>query len=230
MNILIALLFVMSIVACNKNANPKTIVLNTEGTLDVKADYATLKLKIECLNMDIEKAGQCLADKSKEIKAFFAEQNISKDDYITTNVQLRKKTDWKNDSRVFVGYLASLNYTVTVREIESLQAMYAELLVDDKLNLGSLSFHHTKYDSLTNEAYAKALQNASNTVDRILLDIPETSKQILSISNVSYDAVSNNSRGVKRKKSGGSRTQLKPALNFGYLQFTKEIFVEYQIQ
>jgi uncharacterized protein YggE len=148
---------------------------------------------------------------------------------------MNKSYAWRNNSSVFEGYRSSTTVFVTVRNIEKLDEIYTELLENRNLDLGGLSYSHSRLDSLKNEAYVNALEKSGILTDILLGKLPESKKEILKIGNVEISASmpeANESKyeaefdmeevAVSKNKS--------IAISKGTVRVTATLFVEYQIK
>lgn len=189
--VIIPLIAVM--VACKPHSDKrkrrtpiKTIKLSSSGTVEVKPNMASFSVSMECINMDAKKARKCLIEESHQLNKQLLNYGIKQEDLLTTNVNLNKRYDWRNSRRIFEGYRASSSLHVSVKNIKKLEEIYTDLLGNSNLNISSLSYSHSAYDSLKNEAYKTAVANANTLADELLSTLPQTNKEVIHISNTNY--------------------------------------------
>lgn len=188
-----ALAGIMLLFSCQNNTAPspkkfKTIMLKTSGQVETLPDEAAFRINLECLKPSVKAAKTCLVDESNELNQRLIDFGIDQNDILTSAVNLNKSYTWRNGSHVFEGYKSSATVYVTVKDLDKLDAIYTELLEKRNLNLGGLSYTHSKMDSLKNEAYANALGNANTLAKRLLQELPESNAEILKIGNVKISA------------------------------------------
>lgn len=120
---------------------------------------------------------------------------------------------------------------ITVKNIEKLEEIYTELLENQNLELGGLSYKHSKLDSLQNEAYVIALEKAGILSDRLIETLPESRKEILKIGNVEISASMPEPRDFGREvqQEAMAYQDRSVAINKGTVKVTSILFVEYQI-
>ena len=164
--------------------NPtKTITLKASGEVSVAPNKASFHINLECQNLNLLKTRSCIVKKSAKLNELILAFGIAAKDLVTTSVNLNKEYDWKQNTRVFKGYKATMGTSVIVRDLNKLEKLYSKLLADDKIKLGGLNYGHTKIDSLGRLAYARALQNANQLADVLILEMGSSSKEISRVSN-----------------------------------------------
>ena len=183
------ILSVILLMGCQNNAPNerlkfKTIMVKSYGQIETLPDQAAFHINLNCLENSVKLSKKCLVDKSNELNSQLISFGINKDDILTTSVNMTKSYTWAKNTRVFQGYNSSTMMFVTVRDIDKLDEIYSELLENRNLDLGGLSYSHSKIDSLKNEAYVDALKKANILTDKLLIELPESDKEILKIGNV----------------------------------------------
>jgi uncharacterized protein YggE len=174
---------VILLISCNPEKNYKTILLKTSGFVEVAPDEASLSLNLSCVDKNIEQAKTCLLNISSRLNEDMINFKIRKEDILTTNVNLNKDYVWINNSNIFNGYLASTTTRVKIRDLTILDEVYTKLLSNENLTIGSLTYNHSRLDSINEVAYLIALENANKLADKILSRLPEKNKAITQISN-----------------------------------------------
>ena len=227
------------LVSCQNNSKVelskfKTIMIKSFGEVETLPDLATFHIELNCLDKTIKASKNCLVDKSNELNSMLQAFHISKDDILTTSVDMNKSYSWRNNSRVFEGYRSSTTVFVTVRNIEELDEIYSELLENRNLELGGLNYSHSRIDSLKNEAYVNALEKSGILTDKLLEKLPESKKEILKIGNVEISASmpeTNESKfEVEQEMEETADSKNKSiGISKGTVRVTATLFVEYQI-
>ena len=160
------ILFVVLFISCTPGNDYKTLLLKTSGIVEIAPDEASIILDANCIDMNIRQAKACLIDITSRLKDDLTSFGIKKEDILTTNVNLSKDYIWTNNSQVFNGYRASTTTRVKVRDLKILDELYSNLLSNEKLTIGSLSYSHSKMDSINGVASLKALENANKLADQ----------------------------------------------------------------
>jgi uncharacterized protein YggE len=224
------ILSVVLLISCNSGNDYKTILLKTSGSVEIAPDEASIIINANCINKDIKQAKSCLIDITSSLNDDLINFGIQKEDILTTNVNLSKDYIWTNNSEVFNGYRASTTTSVRVRDLKILDELYSNLLSNDKLGIGSLTYGHSKMDSINNVAYLKALENANKLADQILSQLPEKNKSIMQVSNFEISG-SEPMPEVKYKNLEESQVLDKSNLtiNFGNMVAMQQLYVEYKI-
>lgn len=236
----ICLLLILSVVmACDRPAGEaelsKTLMVKASGQDEFVPDMARFQVMLECLKSSPVSSKTCLVEKSNELEAKLKEFGISEKDILTTNVKLEKQYTWRSNSRVFQGYKASSTLIVTVRDLDAMDKIYTDLLDDENTNLYGLSYEHSKIDSLKNEVYLKALDNANMLANRLISRLPEENLEILQIGNVELTKTSLEVKSLGRTANymdAAEEVQAESAsisFNRGTIPVRVNIFVEYLI-
>jgi uncharacterized protein len=220
----------LMLVSCNPENDYKTILLKASGTVEIAPDEASIMITASCLNKDIRQARSCLIDITSNLDNELRSFGIQKEDILTTNVNLNKQYIWSNNSEVFNGYSASTTTSVRVRDLKILDELYTNLLSNDKLTVGSLTYGHSKMDSLNNMAYIRALENANRLADQILTQLPEKNKSILQVSNFEITkSESNQEIKYERLAENQELSKSNITINFGNMVAVQQLYVEYKI-
>ncbi len=239
-NILCLLIAVM-LIGCQNDttlapAKYKTIMIRSMGEVETLPDMATFYINLSCLQKSVKASKQCLVDKSNELNSKLLSFGIEQDDILTTSVDMNKSYTWRNNSQVFEGYNSSTTIHVTLRDINKLDQVYTELLENRNLDLGGLTYSHTKLDSLKNEAYVDALKKANTLTDKLLAELPSSDKEILKIGNVEISASLPESNQMRAQDSynfaeAEIAVQNKSiSISKGTVLVNATLFVEYQIK
>lgn len=236
---LVGIFLVLLLAGCQSNgpADPgkfKTIMIKSVGEVETLPDMANFQINLNCLDTSIEASKNCLVEKSNELVSMLQSFGVGKEDILTTSVDMNRSYTYRNNTRVFEGYRSSTSVYITVKNIDDLDKIYTELLENRNLELGGLSYSHSKIDSLNNEAYVKALEKASILKDKLLEQLPETEKEILKIGNVEISASMPEAKNVMYESDAVEQTQSANrssiAINKGTVKVSATLFVEYQIK
>jgi len=218
------------LISCNTEKNYKTILLKTNGIVEVAPDEASLTLNLSCVDKNIEQAKTCLLTISSRLNEDMINFKIRKEDILTTNVNLNKDYVWINNSNIFNGYLASTTTRVKIRDLAILDEVYTKLLSNENLTIGSLTYNHSKLDSINEVAYLIALENANKLADKILSRLPEKNKAITRISNFEITRSEiNPESGLRNLEKSVVQDQSQLVVNIGNMIAEKALYVEFKI-
>ena len=218
------------LISCSPKKDYKTILLKTSGIVEVAPDEASLSLNLSCVDKNIEQAKACLVSISSMLNDDLLNFGIKKEDILTTNVNLNKDYVWINNSNIFNGYLASTTTRVTIRDLTILDEVYIKLLSNEKLTIGSLTYNHSRLDSINEVAYLNALENANKLADKILSRLPEKNKAITQISNfeITRSKISPEP-GLMKNEEFAVQYQSQLTVNIGNMIAEKALYVEFKI-
>jgi len=230
MKTLSLILSVVLFIGCNSEKEYKTIMLKTSGYVEIAPNEASIILNASCVDMDIKQAKTCLINITSKLNDYLKYFGIQKEDILTTNVKLSKDYIWRNNSDIFNGYRASTTTSVKVRNLKTLDELYSKLLGNEKLIIGSLTYGHSKLDSINEIAYLKALENANRLADQILTKLPEKNKTITQVSNFEISrSESNPELNYEKFEESKELDKSKLTINVGNMLAVQHLYVEYKI-
>jgi uncharacterized protein len=238
---ILSFLVVMLLVSCQTDSTLaptkfKTMMIKSVGEVETLPDMVSFHINLNCLQKSVKASKLCLVEKSNELNSKLLSFGIDKNDILTTSVNMNKSYSWRNNSQVFEGYNSSTTMHVTIRDIAKLDQIYTELLENRNLDLGGLTYAHSKLDSLKNEAYVDALKKANTLADKLLAQLPASEKEILKIGNVEISASmpeSNQSKeqdGYAVAEAAVATQNRSISISKGTVLVNATLFVEYQIK
>lgn len=208
----------------------KTIMIRATGEVETVPDEAKFHISLNCLESTVKASKACLVTKSNELISRLQSLGVSKSDILTTSVDLNKSYTWRNNSNVFDGYNSSTTLIITVKNIDTLDEIYTELLENRNLELGGLTYSHSKIDSLENEAYAKALAKSGLLADKLLDKLPENEKEVLKIGNVEISSsMPEMTQDAYKTEQARPVSAQNIAMNAGMVKINATLYVEYRI-
>ena len=160
------------------------LVLRAEGEVETAPDMASFRVELACLRPRVTAAKDCLVEESQALEDALTGFGVSPDDLQTQAVTLNKSYSWRNNSQVFEGYQAATALTVTVRDLGRLDGIYTELLENRRLEIGPLSYSHSRIDSLSDLAHVCALARAEALGDALVAGLDTRRKTVVAIGNV----------------------------------------------
>jgi len=225
------ILTVLMLISCNPRNDYKTIFLKTSGSVEIAPNEASIILNASCVNMDIKQAKVCLIDITSNLNDDLTSFGIQKEDILTTDVNLSKDYIWSNNSEVFNGYRASTTTSVKVRDLKIMDELYSKLLSNEKLTIGSLSYSHSKMDSINGVAYLNALENANKLAEQILSQLPEKNKIITQVSNfeISKSEVQPEPNAKMLEVTEQAVDKSSITVNIGNMMVVQHLYVEFKI-
>lgn len=225
------ILSVVLLISCNPRNDYKTILLKTSGSVEIAPNEASIILDANCVDMDIRQAKVCLIDITSKLNDDLTNFGIQKEDILTTNVNLSKDYIWRDNSEVFIGYRASATTRVKVRELKILEELYSKLLSNEKLIIGSLSYSHSKMDSINGVAYLNALESANKLAEQILSQLPEKNKIITQVSNfeISKSEVQPERNVKMLEVAEEALDKSSITVNIGNMMVVQHLYVEFKI-
>ncbi|GAA4305260.1 hypothetical protein GCM10023183_19280 [Nibribacter koreensis] len=210
------------------------MILSSSGEITTLPDEASLTLHLQCLDKDIKQSKQCLLEKSEALNTLFKTYKIAPEDILTTSINQSKEYGWQNNSNVFQGFRSSITMSLKVRRLAVLEELYPALLTNENVTIGNLAYSHSKLDSLSHEAYQKALANANALADKLVQKMDFSDKEILSIANVELPAREEARGGAvavqAESNMAADASSNRITLNYGNVYLTRTLHVEYRLK
>jgi uncharacterized protein len=232
---IIAFMFVLAAIGCQRTTTDdpsfKTILIKSDGEIETAPNEATFNIDLFCLDGSVKASKNCLVLKSNDLIKKLESMGVKKNDILTTAVTMDKSYTWRNNSNVFEGYRSATSLIVKIRNIETLDEIYTELLENRNLEIGGLEYSHSQIDSLKNEAYVKALKKSDVLADKLLEKLPEDDKEVLKIGNVEITASTPTTRRNMDKVTAevASAANQSIGISTGTIRVGATLYVEYQI-
>ncbi|QHL88812.1 DUF541 domain-containing protein [Nibribacter ruber] len=217
------------------NDRGRTMILNATGEVSTLPDEASITLQLQCLDKDITKSKQCLLDKSEALNKLFKTYKIAPEDILTTSINQGKEYGWQNNSNVFLGYRSFLSISLKIRKLAVLEELYPALLTNESVTIGNLSYAHSKVDSLSHEAYQKALTSANALADKLVKKMGLSDKEILRVANVELPLQPQNYGGpvavqAESRMATDAAANSRITLNYGNVYLSRTLQVEYRLK
>jgi uncharacterized protein YggE len=237
-NILALCLMLVTITSCQMNTSTssstkfKTFMIESVGKVETMPNEASFYINLSCLDKSVTSARECLVRQSNELMTKLLGYGIKKEDIQTNSVSLEKSYTWTNNSRVFEGYRSSTSLVVKVRDLDKLDVIYTDLLENEHLDLGGLTFAHSDIENLKNEAYVNALKKADVLADKLLTELPEKNREVLKIGNVQ---ITSSNPGVQEPRAMMyAKAEMSDAgsvaISTGKITVQATLYVEYLIK
>jgi uncharacterized protein YggE len=209
-------------------------MIKSVGEIEALPNEATFHISLFCLDKSVKSSKNCLVLKSNELVDKLRSMGVKKNDILTTSVTMEKSYTWRGNSTVFEGYRSATSVIVTIKNIDTLDEIYTELLENRNLELGGLEYNHSQIDSLQNEAYVKALKKSGTLADKLLEKLPEDDKEVVKIGNIEITSSMPKARNyemdgvVTEQASSNYNHSIK--INAGTVKVQATLYVEYQIR
>lgn len=132
------------------------IITSGSGEASVLPDMAQVQMMVEARHRNISDAKNDVDGRVNRFLSAIKKLNINEKDIVASSLQLNPNYDYINQKRVFSGYRATRNLTVTLHSLEQLND-----LMDTALSTGISHISPANLKSSEEETYRlKAQQNA----------------------------------------------------------------------
>lgn len=162
-----AIAFMLSSLSTQTQAIDRTIITSGTGEVSAEPNMAEINLQLEAINLDGNRAK---SDVDKRVNRFLsAIKRLDLDDssVIASTLQLNPNYEYRNQARVFIGYRASRNVTVTLEKLDLLNQLM-DLALDSGIDqIGHVQFKVTDEDKYQRLAQQLAIADSKKKAARL---------------------------------------------------------------
>lgn len=184
------LMMIVSLTSFSINA--QKISLTSKGEVEVTPDIASTIINIQKTSKEADELKSKILKISKDLNKEFSKLNIEDKDIQTSNLQINKEYNWVNGKKVFKGYRASINTTVTFRNIDDLEKIYTKLLSNENITVNGIQYDYSKKDEAENDAYINALNKANVLAEKLFNETKSNAFKLSKSPRIIIESISNN--------------------------------------
>lgn len=186
---------VFAIKTYTNSTNPRSIVVTGTGEVSAVPDVSTINFTLRSSNVtgDTKSLQDEVAKSADSVIAKLKSLGIDSKDIKTNNYSVNPRYGYQDcskissikpcDSNVIVGYEASENISVKVRDIQNVSKVLDVLATDKITEVSGPSFEVDDMDKLKNEARDIAIQNAKEKAGSLGKSLGVKIKTIISFSD-----------------------------------------------
>lgn len=164
--ILVVLLCVLLFGCTSTKAEVGKIEITGSGSVTAKTDIAVFSVYLDTLKETTSEAvAELKSLQSQVVKILEEDCKIDKKDIISKDLHFSPSYSWLDGKQVLNGQSASSTYSVTVRDIESLGAVYDKLSAISSISISYISLQVEDNSEYLKEARTKAVENAKAIAD-----------------------------------------------------------------
>lgn len=222
------------IISCQSvsNENQNRIRVSGEGKIRIMPDQVTLTINTAFTKPRMVDAVRETQNTVDSVIAILGKYGNKKEDIKTSSVSANKDYQYIGNTTKFVGYQAQQTIDFVLHDLSKFTELTGKLLETKISGIGSISFAHSKADSILREAdliaYDDALKSAQKLASRADVKIGK----LLFLSN--DGSASNESTGNRTgmaletfsKAYGGEGFKIAPEV----LEFKRTIYTEFEIK
>jgi len=214
------------------NDNQNRIRVSGEGKIRIMPDQVTLTINTAFTKPRMVDAVRETQNTVDSVIAILGKYGNKKEDIKTSSVSANKDYQYIGNTTKFVGYQAQQTIDFVLHDLSKFTELTGKLLETKISGIGSISFAHSKADSILREAdliaYDDALKSAQKLASRADVKIGK----LLFLSN--DGSASNESTGNRTgmaletfsKAYGGEGFKIAPEV----LEFKRTIYTEFEIK
>lgn len=181
--ILVLTLCIYSIAA---QTTPTTLAISGKSNINVTPDITVISVNLNSLHKDYNTAIVSLDKKAKEFKSILANEGLEKEQINSENFNIDKRYDYKNNTRVFIGYDARLWLQIEFENDNAFANKIINALGTSETEAEvSVSFKisNTRKDSLNDQLIELAIADAQQKAQVIT---KATNQQLEKILKINY--------------------------------------------
>lgn len=230
MRIVVLLWTIIFLTGCTEKEK-RTIFVSGNGEIETVPDMAYLNVNSSSTKDSAKLSYSSTAEAINSLIEECKKLGIEKKDIKTSHISVEKQYQWINNTQTFVGYYSSAYLKITVRNLDVLGEL-TEKVLETKVNeINGITYDHSKYDSLYNEAGVIALKKAKDIANRMAQEMGVTVGKVLRISNemsnetggMEYAAASNSMDALAKRRNESNVVQIEPGIikisNTSYITF-----------
>lgn len=162
-----AIAFTLSSLSTQTQAIDRTIITSGTGEVSAEPNMAEINLQLDAINLDGNRAK---SDVDKRVNRFLsAIKRLDLDDssVVASTLQLNPDYEYRNQARVFIGYRASRNVTVTLEKLDLLNQLM-DIALDSGIDqIGHIQFKVTDEDKYQRLAQQLAIADSKEKAARL---------------------------------------------------------------
>lgn len=170
------------------------LVVNGEGTIEMKPDLAHIWIGVQTENKDANKAQQENARKMEMVQKAIEKQGIQKKDLQTNNYSIYKTVKYnnlkRNDENKEEVYRVQNQLKVTVRDFKKISSLIDEASKAGANEIGNIDFSVENEEIYYQEALQMAMKNAKGKANAILKTLGKTASTPVRIHEASRGGAS----------------------------------------
>ncbi len=151
-------------VTTNKNS---TFDVTGEGKASVKPDQAKVAAGVTAQGKTVQEVQDQMNKLSNQVTAAVKGVGISADDIQTAQYSVNPNYDYSGGSQKQNGFTASTNLTITVKDINKVNAVIDAATSAGATNVNNLGFNNKDNTAAMDEARAKAVADAKKKAEQI---------------------------------------------------------------
>jgi len=225
---------IMVVLSCDRAAKEgeNRIRVSGEGKIRIMPDQVTLTINTAFTKPRMEDAVRETQATVDTVIALLQKYGNKKEDIKTSSVSANKDYQYVGNTNKFIGYQAQQTIDFVLHDLSKFTELTGKLLETKISGIGSISFDHSKADSILREAdliaYDDALKSAKKLASRADVEIGK----LLFLSN--DGSASNQSTQFRtgmaletfNKGYGGEGFKVAPEV----LEFKRTIYTEFEIR
>jgi uncharacterized protein len=182
MRIPMLIILIISVFGCNQ-FQTRSIYVSGNGEIEVVPDMAYLNVNASSTRIAAKESYRVTSEAINSLVDECKKLGIDKKDIKTSHISVDKQYQWIKNTQTFVGYYSSAYLKITVRNLDMLGKLTEKVLETKTNEINGISYNHSRYDSLYNEAGVIALQNAKNIAGKMAKEMKLNLGQVVRISN-----------------------------------------------
>lgn len=158
--LLLPLLFV--VFACQAHENPQRRIISTNGhgEVKVKPDMAIINLSVRATHKSGKAAKQDVDDRVNNFLDALKALGIKKEDIVASNLRVYPRYEHQSRHRIFKGYEATRNMSVSLHKMEMLTDVMDKALEQRLEGIDQIRYDSSKADKHRDTAHRLAIENS----------------------------------------------------------------------
>lgn len=208
------------------------VVVKGQGKINVTPNMAICEFGIETKSKEAvvaQRENAKIAD--KVIQGVRKKFKLDNKDIVTTSFRVHSNYEYRNNTRVFEGYVVNNVVQVKLADSEKLGELLDYLTTNGVNMINSISFTHNKYDELVKEALKLSVTDAKEKASMLAKQANRSLGKVLHIveAGANYNPPTPMFDGGMRAKMEMSALAATP-IQSGELEITSGVQITYEIE
>ncbi len=221
---------IVLLIGCNA-PQEQTLSVSGHGEIEVVPDMVNLNVRSSFLRSSAKQSYTATSETLDSLSKICKRMGISEKDIKTSHISVKKHFKWIKNSQVFAGYYSSAFLNVTLRDLSRFGELSETILETKGNEIEGITYDHSRYDSLLNEAGVIAVRNAQFTANKLAEEAGVKVAKIESLSNESPKSmpgeIGYEFGRIRGLKAGGARGE---SIEPGVIKITNNAYITYIIE
>lgn len=148
-------------------SEPRTVTTTGNGMVSAKADLAEVSMQATSTQKSASVAKQEVDRRINGFLEKLRKMGIGDDDIVASTLRLSPEYEYNNRSRIFSGYTAFRDITVTLRKLDRLDALLESATASEISFIQQVALKSSKEEALKEKAFEEAIADSKRKAEAL---------------------------------------------------------------